>query len=120
MVEKIRDFIGGEWVDTSTANWLNVTNPASAQIIGEVLLSPKEIVARAVETGQKAYEEWRRVPVGDRIQPMFKLKVALETHLDELARILTNECGKIYAESAAEIRRGIENVEVACGMPSLI
>jgi malonate-semialdehyde dehydrogenase (acetylating) / methylmalonate-semialdehyde dehydrogenase len=119
-VTKIRDFIGGEWIEDSAANWQKVTNPASAQVIGEVLLTPKETVARAVDTAHKAYEEWRRVPVTERIQPMFKLKMLLEEHIDDLARTITNECGKIYAESVAEIRRGIENVEVACGMPILM
>jgi malonate-semialdehyde dehydrogenase (acetylating) / methylmalonate-semialdehyde dehydrogenase len=119
-VTKIRDFIGGQWIEDSAANWQKVTNPASAQVIGEVLLTPKETVARAVDTAQKAYEEWRRVPVTERIQPMFKLKMLLEDHIDDLARTITNECGKIYAESVAEIRRGIENVEVACGMPILM
>src|SRR5690606_26762711 len=59
-------------------------------------------------------------PVGDRIQHLFKFKNLLEEHLDELARTITNECGKIYAESVAEFRRGIENVEVACGMPAMM
>src|SRR5690606_3006513 len=54
------------------------------------------------------------------IQPLFKLKFLLEDHLDELARIVTNECGKTYAESVGEIRRGIENIEVACGAPILM
>lgn len=120
MVEKVRDFIGGQWVEAPAADWLNVINPASADVIGQVLLTPREIVAQAVETGHKAFQEWRYVPVGERIQPMFKLKLLLETHLDELARTITNECGKTYAESVAELRRGIENVEVACGAPILM
>jgi malonate-semialdehyde dehydrogenase (acetylating) / methylmalonate-semialdehyde dehydrogenase len=120
MVTKIRDFIGGEWTDTKAADWLNIINPASASVIGEVVMSPRELVAQAVETGHKAYLEWRRVPVTERIQFMFNLKNLLEQHVDELAKIITNECGKTYGESAAEIRRGIENVEVACGMPILM
>jgi malonate-semialdehyde dehydrogenase (acetylating) / methylmalonate-semialdehyde dehydrogenase len=119
-VKKIRDYIGGAWTDVPSADWLKITNPASAAVIGEVLLTPKETVARAAETAQKAFEEWRRVPVTERIQPLFKLKYLLEEHIDELARIITDECGKIYAESVAEMRRGIENVEVACGMPTLM
>lgn len=119
MVTTIVDYIGGQWTDTAAERG-KIINPASAQVIGEVLLTPKETVAKAVETGQKAFEAWRRIPVGERIQPLFRLKILLEQHIDELARIITNECGKTYGEAAAEIRRGIENVEVACGMPSMI
>ncbi|HEX2620245.1 MAG TPA: aldehyde dehydrogenase family protein, partial [Phototrophicaceae bacterium] len=115
MVATIVDYIGGKWTDTAAADHSKIINPASTAVIAEVLMTPKEIVAQAVETGQQAYQAWRRVPVGERIQPMFRLKSLLEQHIDELARIITNECGKTYGEAAAEIRRGIENVEVACG-----
>jgi len=120
MVDRIIDFIGGQWVDAPSARWQNITNPASATVIGEVMLSPRETVARAVETAHKAYLEWRTVPVTERIQPMFRLKTLLETNIEDIARTITNECGKTYAESEAEVRRGIENVEVACGMPMMI
>lgn len=120
MVVKIRDFIGGTWVEDPSADWQKVINPASASVIGEVLLTPQETVARAVETGHAAFLEWRRVPVTERIQPLFKLKALLESHIDELARLITNECGKIYAESVGELRRGIENIEVACGAPVMM
>jgi malonate-semialdehyde dehydrogenase (acetylating)/methylmalonate-semialdehyde dehydrogenase len=119
MVSQILDFIGGEWASVD-ATRQNVINPASAAVIAEVLLTPKEVVARAVETGHKAFLEWRRVPVGERIQPLFKFKQLLEDNLDDLARTITNECGKTYTESIAEMKRSIENVEVACGMPTMM
>ncbi len=120
MVTKILDYIDGQWVDAGSAAVLDIENPASAAVIGQVLLTPGEVVARAAEAGHRAFLEWRRVPVPERIQPLFKLKQLMEDHLDELARTITNECGKIYAESVGELRRGIENVEVACGMPILM
>jgi malonate-semialdehyde dehydrogenase (acetylating)/methylmalonate-semialdehyde dehydrogenase len=120
MAKKILDYIDGQWYDAGTATALDVENPASAAVIGQVLLTPAEVVARAADAGHRAYREWRRVPVAERIQPLFKLKQLLEEHLDELARTITNECGKIYAESVGELRRGIENIEVACGMPILM
>ncbi|MEM6529533.1 MAG: aldehyde dehydrogenase family protein, partial [Chloroflexota bacterium] len=120
MVQKILDYVNGTWTDGGASDFLAVENPASATAIGEVVMTPKEAVAQAVEAGQAAFREWRLTPVVDRIQPMFRLKMALEEHVDELAKIITNECGKTYKESVGELRRGIENVEVACGMPSLI
>ncbi len=120
MTTKILDFINGQWTDAKSSDLLDVINPARGASIAEVVMTPKEVVAQAVEAAQAAYQEWRYVPVTDRIQYLFKFKMLLEDHLDEIAQVITNECGKTYKESIGEMRRGIENVEVACGMPSLI
>ncbi len=119
MTERILDYVNGEWIGTPSIT-LPVINPASAATIAEVLLTPQETVARAVELGHQAYLEWRQVPVNERVQPLYRLKMLLQDHLDELGRTITNECGKTYGEAVAEMQRGIENIEVACGMPSLI
>jgi malonate-semialdehyde dehydrogenase (acetylating)/methylmalonate-semialdehyde dehydrogenase len=86
----------------------------------QVPLSPAQEVDAAAQAALAAFKEWRRTPVGDRIQPMFKLKALMEQHRDELARTITNEAGKTYVESDAEIQRAIENVEVACGAPVMM
>src|SRR5689334_1018527 len=98
MVEHILDFIDGQWTAVQSET-LNVMNPASAKVIGEVVLTPAEIVARAVEAGHRAFQEWRYIPVTDRIQCLFKLKVLLEENIEDLAQTITNECGKTYQES---------------------
>ncbi|MBF8256237.1 MAG: iolA, partial [Anaerolineales bacterium] len=77
-------------------------------------------VAAAVEAAGAAFETWREVPAGERIQPLFRLKGLLQEHLDELARSITRENGKTLAEARGEMQRAIENVEVACGIPSLL
>jgi malonate-semialdehyde dehydrogenase (acetylating)/methylmalonate-semialdehyde dehydrogenase len=77
-------------------------------------------VGAAAVAAQKAFEDWRRTPAGERIQPLFRLKTLLEENLKDLARTVTEECGKTFAESVGELRRAIENVEVACGIPSLM
>lgn len=120
MTENVLDYIGGAWQTASTADTQPVINPASAQTIAEVTLAPAETVAKAVEAGQGAFEDWRRVPVVERVQSLFKLKMLLEAHQDDIARTITEECGKTLKESIGELRRGIENVEVACGLPSLM
>src|SRR5205085_5693615 len=74
----------------------------------------------AVESPATAFPEWRRTPPEDRIQPLFKLKMLLEEHIDDIARIITMENGKTYTEAKAEMRRAIENVEVACGIPMMM
>jgi malonate-semialdehyde dehydrogenase (acetylating)/methylmalonate-semialdehyde dehydrogenase len=117
--EEIRNFIGGEWRG-SAAEYADVVNPATAEVVAKVPLTPAEEVGRAVRAGADAFETWRRVPVTERIQYLFRFKQQLESHLDELAKTITTECGKTLNEAVGEMRRGIENVEVACGMPSLI
>jgi malonate-semialdehyde dehydrogenase (acetylating)/methylmalonate-semialdehyde dehydrogenase len=117
---QLLNFVNGQWQKSSAAQFGDVLNPATAQVQAHVPMSPATEVDAAVQAAAKAYPGWRRTPVGDRIQPMFKLKNLLEENLNDIARTITNECGKTLAESIGEMRRGIENVEVACGTPVLI
>ena len=77
-------------------------------------------VDTAVKTASAAQREWARVPVVERVQPLFKLKQLLEDNREEIARIITTECGKTLVEARGEMQRAIENVEVACGAPMLM
>ncbi len=120
MTERLRNFVNGTWHAPDAHETLRVVNPASAEVLAEVPLSPAAEVDLAVEAAWKGFGEWRRRPAGERIQPLFKLKTLLEENLDALARTITEECGKTYAESVGEMRRAIENVEMACGIPSLM
>jgi len=116
----VPNFVDGRWVESSTAEWTDVTNPATGEIIARTPLSSAAEVAAAVQAAAGAYPEWRRTPPEDRIQPLFKLKQLLEEHIDELSRIITQENGKTFTEAKAEFRRAIENVEVACGIPMMM
>lgn len=120
MTLKVLDFINGQWTDADTSDLQKVLNPAEGAMIAEVVMTPKETVAQAVDAASVAFREWRMTPVASRIQHLFKLKMLLEEHLNEIATIITNECGKTFKESLGEMRRGIENVEVACGMPLMM
>jgi malonate-semialdehyde dehydrogenase (acetylating)/methylmalonate-semialdehyde dehydrogenase len=119
-MQRLENFINGEWQAPASTASLKVLNPASAQVLAEVPLSGAAEVQKAVGTALRAFAGWRRTPAGDRIQPLFKLKALLETNLDDLARTITDECGKTYGESVGELRRAIENVETACGIPILM
>ena len=118
--EQLLNFVDGAWCRSTATEALPVMNPATDEGIAALPISPAADVDAAVQAATHAFPEWRQTPVGERAQYLFKLKTLLEEHLDELARTITNECGKTFAEAAGEIRRGIENVEVACGIPSLI
>src|SRR3954469_22580575 len=117
---KVPNYINGEWVNSKATEWLDVTNPATGEVIAQTPLSSAAEVAVAIEAAAAAFPEWRRTPAEDRIQPLFKLKHILEAEIDDLARILTTENGKTFTESKAELRRAIENVEVACGIPTMM
>ena len=118
--ETLPNYISGQWHRSTAAEQLEVHNPATAEVIASVPLSSRAEVDRATQAALAAFPEWRNTPVVDRVQPLFRLKVLLEDNIEELARTITMEAGKTYQESIGEMRRGIENVEVACGMPSLI
>jgi len=118
--EQLLNFINGTWQRSSTNDYLMVKNPATTEAMSSVPLSPKTEVDQAAQAAAEAFREWRQVPVMERVQYLFKFKQLLEDNVAELGRIITNECGKTYAEAVAEMRRGIENVEVACGTPILM
>ncbi len=120
MPEQLPNFIAGQWQHSTATDSLAVDDPATAETLADVPLSSTQDVDTAVQRATEAFADWRRTPVTERVQPLYRLKQLLQDDHEELARILTTECGKTLAESRGEIQRGIENVEVACGMPSLI
>ena len=94
MVERLQNFIDGAWSPSSAEQALNVLNPASAQVLAQVPLSPAAEVNQAAESAARAFIGWRRTPVGDRIVPLFKLRGLLEANREDLSRSITDECGK--------------------------
>lgn len=117
---KLNNYSNGMWRPSTAMAYLDVVNPATQELLGQVPLSPAEEVDTAVQAAAHAFISWRKIPVGDRIQYLFKLKELLEAQFDDLARTITLECGKTLAEAEGELRRAIENVEVACGTPILM
>src|SRR5512143_3049602 len=119
-VETLRNYIGGKWVQSHAREVLDVYNPARGEVIAKTPLSTGSDVDAAVEAGKRAFPAWRDMPPAVRVRVLFKFKNQLEEHFEELARIVTTEHGKTLDESRGSVRRGIECVEVACGMPSLM
>jgi len=117
---EVRNFIGGKWLAPTSTAGLELKNPATGEPLGQSPAGSAAEVDAAAEAAQAAFASWRATPAVDRVQYLFKLKALLEDHLDELAATMTTENGKTLAESKGELRRGIENVEVACGIPVLM
>jgi malonate-semialdehyde dehydrogenase (acetylating) / methylmalonate-semialdehyde dehydrogenase len=118
-VKPIKNYINGEWVD-SQGEMVDVVNPATQKVIAKCPISTKEEFNGAVEAAQAAFPDWRRTTPLARSRMLFRLKDLMEEHFEEISRIQTQEHGKVIDESRGETRRGIENVEVACGVPTLM
>ncbi len=116
----VHNYVDGGWTTPTGADHLQTRNPATTEPLAEVPFSSKADIDTAVEAANQGFESWHTRPVEQRIQPLFELKSLLETHQEELAELLVTDHGKTYAEAMGELRRGIENVEVACGIPSLM
>jgi malonate-semialdehyde dehydrogenase (acetylating) / methylmalonate-semialdehyde dehydrogenase len=117
---KILNYINGEWVKPGATETLDVINPATGELVAQTPLCSAAELELAAQAAAQAYPGWRCTPAQDRVQFLFKLKFLMEAALDEIARAITNECGKTYEEAKAEMRRAIENVEVAGGIPMLM
>jgi malonate-semialdehyde dehydrogenase (acetylating)/methylmalonate-semialdehyde dehydrogenase len=118
--KRLKNYVNGEWLDSKSSTWLDVNNPATAETLAQVPLTDAAEVDRAAQAAQQAFLEWRYTPPTERIQYLFELKNLLEYHFDELSRLVTEENGKTIKEAQGEMRRAIENVEVACGIPSMM
>lgn len=116
----IRNYVNGEWVASKSTKTLDIVNPATTEILARVPMSTKEEVDEAISLAQEAYEEWKETPPLTRARYMFTLKGLMEDHFEEASRILTKEHGKTIDESRGEIRRAIECVEHAAGIPTLM
>ena len=119
-VEVLGFYVNGRWERPRGCTLGAVTNPATGAIIAEVAYAGEAEIDGAVRAAHEAFLKWREVPVVDRVQPLYRYKALLEKHQAELAGTLTRENGKTIEDARAEVRRSIQMVEVACGMPSLM
>jgi malonate-semialdehyde dehydrogenase (acetylating)/methylmalonate-semialdehyde dehydrogenase len=113
-------YINGQWEQPAGRAQGTVTNPATGAVLAGVPYANDADVDRAVRAAHAAFLKWREVPVVDRVQVLYRYKALLDKHAADVAAILTRENGKTTDDSKAEVRRMIQMVEVACGMPSLM
>ncbi len=118
----LKNYINGRWIESKENTTLDVVNPANQQVLAKVPIGAKTgtDVQEAVSAAGSAMKDWKETPSMKRVQPLYRLKHLLEAHLDEISELITLECGKSFTESKAEIQRGIENVETACAIPTLM
>ncbi|MHA3964451.1 MAG: CoA-acylating methylmalonate-semialdehyde dehydrogenase [Candidatus Thorarchaeota archaeon SMTZ1-45] len=116
----LKNYIDGEWVESSSKNLRDVLNPATGELIAKVPMSTVDETEEAIQAANKAFPRWRRTIPITRARYFFEMKNLMEEKFEELARQVVIENGKTIDEARGEIRRGIENVEVATGIPSLM
>ncbi|GGG77148.1 methylmalonate-semialdehyde dehydrogenase (CoA acylating) [Parapedobacter pyrenivorans] len=121
-MEVLQNYINGRWQASREKQTIDIINPATQVCMGQVPCGNDTAidVAEAAEAAARAQREWAEMPVMQRVQPLYRLKILLETHLEDLAETITRECGKTKAESIGELQRAIENVETACASPMLL
>ncbi len=117
--EPVKILAGGDFVESRAAQFGPVFNPSTGDEIAQVPFCPPDEVNQVVEAAHEAYPAWRGTPVVERARVMFRLVSLLEKHADAIARTISREHGKTHAESLGSVRRGIEMVEFACGIPTL-
>lgn len=120
MEKIIKNYIDGKFVDSRATETLDIINPATLEVLGKVPLGVKSDVDFAVEKAKKAYLSWSKTPVVDRLQPFFKFKTLLDNHVEEIATLIVKENGKTFREAKGDIIRGIQMVEVACGISNMM
>lgn len=116
----LKNFIGGQWVDSLSDKTEEVPNPATGEILAYVPISNREDLDQAVAAAKEAYKVWSKVAVPRRARILFRYQQLLVEHWDELAKLVTMENGKSYEEGYGEVQRGIECVEFAAGAPTLM
>ncbi|MGB3903611.1 MAG: CoA-acylating methylmalonate-semialdehyde dehydrogenase [Anaerolineae bacterium] len=119
-MEVIKNYINGQWVESKSAETLDVVNPATTEVLARVPLSTPSEVETTIQAAKNAFQEWRETPPVTRARYMYTLKDLMEEHFEDLSRVIVEEAGKCIDEARGETRRAIEQVEVAAGIPSLM
>src|SRR5262249_51860353 len=119
-VDQVKILVAGRWETSPATRVGDVYNPSTGQVIAKVPLCTAAEVDRVVGAAAAALPKWSETPVVERARILFRFRDLLSKHAEELAHLVTREHGKTLAESRASVQRGVEMVEFACGIPSLI
>ena len=116
----VQNYINGKFVDASTEKFLDVISPVDGTHLSKVPMSSSKDLDSAVKAAKAAFPAWSKLPIKERVQVFFRYKYLLEKNLKELAELCSEENGKTYGESVAEIEKCIELTEFATSLPQLV
>ncbi|WP_417440497.1 CoA-acylating methylmalonate-semialdehyde dehydrogenase [Idiomarina sp.] len=120
MSKKVPLYIDGEFVASKSEQWIPVTNPATQEVIAQVPVATQSEMDAAVESAREAFKTWKEVPVSERARVMMRYQALLKEHQEEIAETLAQETGKTFEDAKGDVWRGIEVVEHAANIPSLL
>jgi malonate-semialdehyde dehydrogenase (acetylating)/methylmalonate-semialdehyde dehydrogenase len=120
MSKKVPLYIDGEFRASKTESWIPVTNPATQEVIAEAPCATQDEMEAAVASAREAFKTWKEVPVSERARVMMRYQALLKEHQEEIAEILAQETGKTFEDAKGDVWRGIEVVEQAANIPSLM
>jgi len=118
--KRVPQFIDGEFVDSDAQDWIDLTNPATQEVLAQVPVASEAELEQAIASAREAYRSWREVPPAERVRYLLKYQALIRENMDEMAKTLSEETGKTLADAKGDIFRGLEVVEHACSLPSLI
>ncbi|MGI8813654.1 MAG: CoA-acylating methylmalonate-semialdehyde dehydrogenase [Pyrinomonadaceae bacterium] len=118
--QRVKNYYGGEFVDSLSANDLDVTSPLDGNLLSQVPMSSREELDAAVRSAKQAFDGWSKLPIKERVQVFFRYRSLLEKNLHELTALVAEENGKTLDEAKAEVEKSIELTEFACSMPQLV
>jgi malonate-semialdehyde dehydrogenase (acetylating)/methylmalonate-semialdehyde dehydrogenase len=116
---RVRNYYGGQFVETRSSEWLDVTSPLDGALLSQVPMSTRQELDAAVESAKNAFEGWSKTTIKERVQVFFRYRALLEKYFDELTALISEENGKTTDEARAEVEKSIELTEFACSMPQL-
>jgi malonate-semialdehyde dehydrogenase (acetylating) / methylmalonate-semialdehyde dehydrogenase len=119
-IKPINHWIGGSLVPGDSGRSGPVYNPATGEQTGEVAFASAEEVDRAVRAAKEAFPAWRAVSLSRRAELMFRIRQLVDARREDFARALTSEHGKVFSDAMGEVARGLEVIEFACGIPTLL
>ena len=120
MVEKLRPFINGNYVESKTDKFSDIYDPSTGEVIAQAPICTHEEVEAAVKAAAAAFPAWSQTPARRRADLMFKLRDLIVAHFDELTMMVARENGKAWSEAAGDVQKALEMTEFACGIPTLM
>ena len=119
-VKRMGYCVNGEWLQSKTDKYMEVTDSSTGEVIAEVPQCTREECEEAIASAQEAFKSWSRLSISKRVQYLFNWRNILYAHKEELAQLCAKELGKTIGEARGDVQKAIEPTEEACGIPTLI